>query len=158
MNGIPLTKVHIDLPHHWGTGGEALWAEDLGGDRFEIKNVPFCAYGLNFGDVVRATSDAGRLMPEIREVVRFSGHRTMRVFFDESYPEERRVALLEQLGPYGGNFERATASLFAIDIEPTGSYDAVYDQLAEWEKAGFLFFETCEARMPGSFDDRPTEH
>jgi hypothetical protein len=150
-----LTEIHIDLPLHWAAAGESLWAEDLGGDLFRIRNVPFFAYGLNFADIVRATSDAPDLKPEVREVVERSGHRTMRVFFDESYPEEKRVQLLEQLNLYHAYCEGAAAEQFAIGIKPTGSYEKVYEQLMEWENSGFLFFETCDARAPGSFDDKP---
>jgi hypothetical protein len=158
MTDEALTKIHIDLPLHWGASGESLWAEELGGDLFEIRNVPFFAYDLNFADVVRATSDAPNLKPEIREVVKRSGHRTLRVFFREAYPEDARADLLKELNRHQAYFERATAAGFAIDIEPSGSYENVYDQLLEWEKAGYLFFESCEARVPGSFDDKPTEH
>jgi len=152
-----LTKIHLDLPLHWGTGGESLWAEDLGGDLYRVRNVPFYAYGLNFADVVRATSDQPHLKPEVREVVERSGHRTLRVSFEESYPEDSRVELLKKLNEHKAYFERATSSYFAIDVEPEGSYEKVYDELMRWEGAGFLFFETCEERVPGSFDDKPEQ-
>ena len=32
---------------------------------------------------------------------------------------------------------------------------AVYDQLADYEEDGLLGFETCEARIDGSFDELP---
>lgn len=79
-----LTKVHIDLPHHWATGGESMWAVDLGEDLYELRNTPFHAYDLNFGDVVGATADSSELKPEIRSVVRRSGHSTIRLFFANS--------------------------------------------------------------------------
>lgn len=79
-----LTKVHIDLPNHWATGGESLWALPLGGDLYEIRNTPFHAYGLNWGNIVRAHSDNPKLKPEVREVVAESGNKTLRVFFDKS--------------------------------------------------------------------------
>jgi hypothetical protein len=150
-----LTKIHIGLPFHWGTGGESFWAEDLGDDLFRVRNVPFYAYGLNFFDVVRATADQPNLKPEIREVVEPGGHRTLRVSFAKSYPEDRRVELLKQLNEHQAYFEGATSSYFAIDVEPQGSYEKVCDQLTAWEDSGFLSFETCEARVPGSFDDKP---
>src|SRR5262249_4817112 len=78
-----LTKVHVELPNHGATGGESLWAKPLGDDLYQLDNVPFHAYGLNYGDVVRATEDSPELKPEIREVVRPSGHQTIRVFFEQ---------------------------------------------------------------------------
>jgi Domain of unknown function (DUF4265) len=69
-----LTKVHLDLPNHWWFKGESLWAKSLGNDLYEIQNVPYCAYGLNCGDVVRATTDNPELKPEVREVINKSGN------------------------------------------------------------------------------------
>jgi uncharacterized protein DUF4265 len=78
-----LTKVHVELPNNPDLGGESMWAVDLGDDLYELRNVAFQAYGLNFGDVVRATSDSPALKPEIRRVEERSGHRTLRVLFAE---------------------------------------------------------------------------
>ncbi len=153
MTEEKLTKLHIDLPQHWGTGGESLWAEELGSDLYRIRNVPFFAYGLNFYDVVRATAESPELKPEIREVVEPSGHKTLRILFPKSVASDEQVKLLDNLEKFKAGYERATATHVAIDIEPDGSYNDVYDQLQEWEEAGLLSFETCEARIDGSFDD-----
>lgn len=150
-----LTKVHIDLPHHWGTGGESLWVRPLGRDLYELRNVPFYAYDLNYLDVVHATEDAPDLKPSVRRVVRRSGHRTLRVFADETISPEHAVELLSTLQKSGASFERATARYFALDIEPNGDYDAITAQLEKWENDGLLAYETCEARVSGSFDDLP---
>ena len=63
------------------------------------------------------------------------------------------MKLLESLHEYKACYERATGIHVAIDIEPEGSYQDVCKKLWEWENAGFLSYETCEARIPGSFDD-----
>lgn len=148
-----LEKVHIDLPNHWATGGESLWALPLGGNRYEIRNVPFYAYGLNFGDVVEATSDRSDLKPEVRRVVARSGHQTLRVSFKKTVPEELRIELMQQLGALKASFERATKSYFAIDVEPDGDYQATRKQLDSWQEQGVLDYETCEPRVEDSFDD-----
>jgi hypothetical protein len=51
-----------------------MWAREIEGDLFAIKNLPFFAFGLNFDDVVRATpGDSG--LREVRAVVRRTGHQ-----------------------------------------------------------------------------------
>ena len=90
---VKLVRVHVDLPHHWATSGESMWARALGNDLYELDNVPFGAYGLNYGDVVFATPDGPGLAPEIRSVVELSGHRTLRVFFSDSVRQRRRFRL-----------------------------------------------------------------
>jgi hypothetical protein len=54
--GNPLAKVLVELREDAGTGGEQLWARPLGDDLYEIRNVPWYAYKLNWGDVVRCSS------------------------------------------------------------------------------------------------------
>jgi Domain of unknown function (DUF4265) len=148
---LNLTKVHIDLPNHWWFKGESLWAKSLGNDLYEIENVPFCAYGLNCGDVVHATADAPDLKPEIRSVVRRSGNQTLRVSFNVE--KEEQQPYLQGIEAKGAWIERAKPKFICISIPPDVSYEGVREYLNEQEAAGVLEYETCEARIPGSFDD-----
>lgn len=152
-----LEKVHIDLPNHWAIGGESMWVEPLGNDLYKIENVPFYAYGLNFHDVVRATSDSVELKPEIRELVKASGHRTFRVFFEKHLKREQQEEILSSMKDLTISYERANSIYFALDMQPEGNYQAIFDRLDELEQQNILGFETCEARVEGSFDDVPEE-
>jgi len=157
MSEENLEKIHIDLPNHWATGGESMWATPLGNDLYRIENVPFFSYGLNFLDVVHATPDNEDQIPEIRKVVTPSGRKTYRVMFKKDVSREEQVELLESLEQYDASYERADKINVAIDIKPTGDHIAVYDQLDAFENQNLLSFETCEARVEGSFDDIPEE-
>jgi hypothetical protein len=152
-----LTKVYVDLPNHWAAGGESMWAVDLGGDLYELRNTPFYSYDLNFRDVVRARAGSPDVKPEVSEVVRRSGHRTLRVVFEDALPVDRRVPLLESLRDLLVSVEGATDAFFALDLEPEADITRVRGQLDEWERNGWLTYETCEARVSGGFDDRPPE-
>jgi hypothetical protein len=152
MTDEQLTKVHVDLPNHWATGGESLWARYLGADRFRIENVPFYAYGLNYHDVIEARASAPELKPSVLRVLERSGHRTMRVFFQEEIPEDDRITCLSALARLHVSYERCSARYFALDLEPDVDVQAVRAQLDELEAAAVLSYETCEARVPGSFD------
>ena len=150
-------KVHIDLPNHPAIGGESFWADALGDDRYQLANIPFFAYGLNFKDIVRATPEGPDQILEIREVVEPSGHRTLRVLFDDEVDRERQAELLDVLRPLQATYERATGDKVAITVAPEGEYLDVYDQLDAWADDGLLDFETCHERVEGSFDDAPDE-
>lgn len=150
-----LTKIHVDLPNHWATGGESLWATDLGGDCYRIENVPFYAYGLNFHDVVVAKPKAPDLKPTILDVLERSGHRTIRIFFGKEIGEEARLSHLEELSRLHTSFERCHRSYFALDLEPQADLEAVERHLRQWIADGIAEYETCEARSIGSFDDTP---
>jgi len=150
-----LIKVHIDLPNHWGTGGESLWARDLGDDLYEIDNVPFYAYGINYNDVVRAIAKSPDLKPEVLEVVRHGGHRTLRIMFMNKRPAEEQAPYLSQIRKLGGNPERATDYYLSIDIPPAADYRTLCDLLSNFQDGDVLDYETCEERVAGSFDDVP---
>lgn len=155
MNEEELEKIHIGLPNHWATGGESFWATPLGNNLFRLENVPFYAYGLNFHDVVKATSESDELIPEILELVELSGHRTFRVFFEKSIDRQKQEEILNSMKDLTISYERANGIYFSLDMQPKGNYQAVFDRLDELEKENVLGFETCEARIEGSFDDLP---
>lgn len=149
------TKVYVDLPNHWTAGREFMWARPLGGDRYELRNLPFHAYDLNWGDIVQAVPNAPDEEPRVRRVIIRSGHQTLRVFFNETVPEERRLELVRSLKPLHVSFERATRSVFALDLEPRADMARVRVELDWWAESGWAEYETCEARIANSFDDAP---
>lgn len=146
-NGEKLAKVHVQV----GDIGESMWARPIEGDLFAIANLPFFAFGLNFGDVVHAPSIGG--VREIRRVVRPSGHQTVRLFFADDLHEEAQRQHLTALAALGGSYERGTVGLVAVDVPPSASYKAVVALLDRLQASGELEFETCEERRSGAFDD-----
>ncbi len=154
MSDEDLEKVYVDLPGHWHFEGESLWAKPVGDDLYEIRNVPFGAYGLNYGDVVRAVSRGPDLKPEVREVVKSSGRRTLRAFFPDLVQEDQTTYLKELQG-LGVEVERDDEKFVAIDIPPEVDYDSIFDYLEDLEGRDVLEFETCEMRVEGSFTSAP---
>lgn len=155
MNEDKLEKIHIDLPNHWAIGGESFWATPLGDDLFRLENVPFYAYGINFLDIVKATSESNESIPEIREIVKLSGHSTFRVFFEKNIDRQKQEEILNSMKKLTISYERASEIYFSLDMQPSGNYQAVFERLDELEKENILSFETCEERIKGSFDDLP---
>jgi uncharacterized protein DUF4265 len=152
-----LTKVVVDLPTPGGPSGESMWAKALGEDLYEIRNVPFFAYGLNFGDTVRAVSPAPDLKPVVIEVVRAGGFSTLRVWISEHVDPSDGHELMASLIDLHAYYESSTDDFFAISVEPEGDYEAVCERLLQWTNEGLLDYETCETRVEGSFDDAPSE-
>lgn len=150
-----LRKIVVPLPNHWAAERESMWARALGNGLFEIRSVPFYAYGLNHLDVVHAVESSADDEPVVLELVRASGHHTLRVYFNGTTRGSEHVELLRQLDGYQASFEHARAGHFAVDVQPDGDYAAVRARLDQWMRAGLLDYESCEARVPGSFDDHP---
>jgi hypothetical protein len=61
--GDPMVKIKVPLPPDDPSGGEAewMWADDDGESRFILRNVPVFAFGLSYGDTVKATNVEARL-------------------------------------------------------------------------------------------------
>lgn len=152
MSEENLEKVYVELPNHWAVGGESIWAKHLEYDLYQIDNIPFYAYGLNYLDIVKVDLSDETMKPTVLSVVKYSGHNTLRITFDDTSDNEQQVKLLEELKIFKVDIERANEQYVALSIEPDEDYDSVYDKLMELEQAGLLEFETCEARNPNNFD------
>jgi len=152
-----LVKVVVDLPHHWNTNGESMWARSLGNDLYELRNSPFSAYDLNYLDVVFAMSSEPGLKPRISRIERRSGHKTLRLIFMAATGRLERDKILARINELGATYENANSTLYSLDIPPTENYQSLCDELWNLEESGSLEYETCEARVPGSFDAAPTD-
>ena len=152
-----LVKVVVDLPHHWNTNGESMWARSLGNDLYELRNSPFSAYDLNYLDVVFAMSSEPGLKPQISRIERRSGHKTLRLIFMAATGRLERDKILVRINELGATYENANSTLYSLDIPPTENYQSLCDELWNLEESGSLEYETCEARVPGSFDAAPTD-
>ncbi len=129
----------------------------MGNNLYKIENVPFYAYGVNFHDIVRAIPNTPDSQPEVIEVVKYSGHRTLRVFFKKHISRDQQEEYLSTLASLTISYERMNSIYFSLDMQPNGDYQAVFDHLVALEEKDILEFETCEARVEGSFDSLPEE-
>ena len=149
-----LTKVIVHLPNHWYLKGESLWARALGRGLYEIKSIPFLAYDLNLGDVVRAKADSPDLKPEIRSLVRRSGNRTIRIIFNTT--EQKRNQLLGVLKKMGVRHEGMNEGRYVtLNIPPDADYEAIEEKLKDVRRRKVLSYETCEPREVRSYDAAP---
>jgi len=146
-DGQQRAKVHVQV----GGIGESMWARPIEGELFAIANLPFFAFGLNFGDIVVAPLVGG--VREVRAVMRPSGHQTLRLSFGAHVDDGMQREHLKAVEALGGSYERGTASLVAIDVPPSAPHDVIVALLDRLQASGELDFETCEARRLGAFDD-----
>jgi hypothetical protein len=140
-----LVKVFVDL-YDSPFETESFWAKPRGSELYELRNSPWYAFDLHFGDVVRAVPDRLGEKPRITEVVHRSGHKTLRVRFPAEVGESERLEMLQSLHPWRGFHENCNGRLYAVDVEPDGDYEAVCDHLSAWEQAGRLKYEAGTMR------------
>jgi hypothetical protein len=123
---IKLEKDEDDYPP---ADYEGLWAIPMGGSLFQIDNVPFFAKGIAYGDVVSAVAEQQEL--RFREVVRPSGHSTLRIIiYDEKDVPSVRALLEKQ----GCAIEQShIPGLISVDVPPSVSLAVLRSFLDEGE-------------------------
>ena len=139
-----LVKIIIDAyDETFGIGGEGLWAKPLGDNLYEIRNTPWHTFEVNWGDVVRAIPEKENQKPKFIEVVRQSGHRTLHIYFFKETTKDEKSSILDELHTWKASFENSDSSLYAIDFEPDGDFDAACDYLNKFELSGKLEYRTA---------------
>jgi len=98
---------------------ETLWATPLGQDLHQLDNSPFYAYSVSWKDIVYAPFDPEEQFPTFQRVFRKSGHKTIRIIFEESVTEgSGSKRLLQELVSLGCSYEGATETYICLDIPP----------------------------------------
>lgn len=155
-----LVELNVALPNHALASAESLWGDSIVGEdgHYVLRCIPLFAYGLNWGDVVLVSpSSDDRPTLSIDQVVRRSGHETVRLTFLRSTLPRDRGPMLETLCEFGLSYEGSPAQTIAVDVPPRADFRAVITLLRRWSEEGRCYFETGDARADGSFDDAPAE-
>ncbi|KFA89393.1 DUF4265 domain-containing protein [Archangium violaceum] len=101
---------------------ESMWATPVGNGLYRLGNIPFFASGVAYEDVVSAVrrDDGTR---GFVEVVRPSGHSTLRVIV---YEASEVPALRQELEALGCDTELShIPNLMAVDVPPAVPLDSV---------------------------------
>lgn len=119
---------------------ETPWAVPLGGDLYELANIPFSAYRVSESDIVQATKDTDDGFPVFRKIVKKSGNKTVRIIFEPPV-EDGNISdqILNQLVKIGCSYEGATKTYIGITIPPQIDLFEIRDFLEQhklqWEHA-----------------------
>ena len=105
-------------------GVETLWAAHLGDDLYELRNVPFLAYGYSELDVVTTVEVDGRRFVTGKSCA--SGHSTYRLILPVGTDAQLSAEMWRPLQELGCTYERANRRLIAIDVPPRTDVYAVY--------------------------------
>ncbi len=135
-------------PGEDGPEAEWVWAEPLGMSRYRLESSPFFAYGLSCGDVVRAVESAPGEPPEVLEVERKGGHRTIRVAlapqWDVGSPDVDRF--LDGFLEMGCTYEGLPPKLVALSVPADVDVAAVVERLQAPYRDGLLLWEWADPR------------
>jgi hypothetical protein len=118
---------------------EQLWARKVDDSHFELCCIPFFAYDLALGDIVR-TEPRGERKYMVAEVTQPSGRYVFRVFFGDSFYPRDEVA--GELATRGGLLEWSSTNLLAVDARDRVHAQELAAFLQEQEDLGRLIYET----------------
>lgn len=128
--------------------GETIFAKPLGGDRYEIDNIPFFAYDVALRDVVEAKRGADGALAAQRVVER-RGHSTFRLLLAPTtgLAWSSPTARLKHLRDLGCRYERGMpdGNLIALDIPPKVDLAMVRTIAEEGMDAGAWSYEEAHA-------------
>jgi Domain of unknown function (DUF4265) len=134
-------KVVIDISDpDMDVGAEGLWAVSLGNDVYEIRNSPWYARNINWGDWVRAVAPSDDESPIFESVVKRSGHRTIHLTFLDS-GLRLKEEILGELNKLGASYENNDSKMYALDCPPETDATTVIRYLEKLEGDNVLEFE-----------------
>ena len=114
--GSQSVKVFFVLEQNEGyppVGTEGLWATITPDGFYELDNIPFYAQEVSYKDVIQAMPDVDNAL-YFKQVIRRSGHSTVRVIVFDLNERDNLKRSLEELGcSWEGGSE---PSLIAVDI------------------------------------------
>lgn len=135
-----LVKLVIELPDSDdGITGERVWALPLGNDVYEIRNSPWNARNINWGDWVKAIAPSDDKWPVFVSIVSRSGHRTIHLHLHEA-GAPRREAILKQINRLGASYENSNNTMYAVDCPPEADPARIIQYLERLENEDAIHF------------------
>lgn len=112
-----------------GDNFEQLWTKRVGDDRFELSCIPFFAYDMALGDVVRADAATGYV---VQDVLERSGNGVVRVAVKRPQDVDAvHRRLHDLLGRLEYLCEWFAPGYVAVSIEPGRSHDEFFAGLTD---------------------------
>jgi len=144
-------RVMLDIPAS-GVRSEGLWAIPTDKpDHYEVNNIPYHAYGINAHDIVRCTAPPER---RVLEVVKPSGHRTLRIAFQRGTEIDVMNTVVKSLVQKGGHPDLGFPGFLSLDVAPDKDYNQIFTYLEDLNDQGLLEFESAEQQVEGSFSPK----
>ena len=144
-----MARVTFELePNAWhGHATERLWAERVGSDTYRLRNSPFYAKNVSFGDIVTAEqTDDGQLL--FTGTALRGGHSTYRIVPAVAPSTDRFTEFWAPLRERGCSYEGVEGKLLSADVPPRADIHEVYRLLQAGEDAGVWDFEEGHCGHP----------
>lgn len=131
--------MNLEADNLAGATTETLWAEAKGNDVYSLRNTPFYALGVSFGDLIKAKLVDGALL--FAGIVKHNGHSTYQVLLRVPKDDPEVTRMLADLCKLHCNVEFASERFLAIDVKPNANIFAVYSELERVEALKLISFQ-----------------
>lgn len=124
--------LQIDLETHGSMPGrqEQVWAKQLDATRFELRSIPFFAYGMAPGDVLETTPDLA-----LKSVIRGRNH-VLRIALPREIAAEYHERIHGELVALDLNHEWKATGYVAIELPDSSVPPTIQSLLAEVQQRG----------------------
>lgn len=116
---------------------EQIWAKKMGGNTFIVCCIPFFAYNISLGDLVKTNDDY-----VIERVLAESGNTVFRIWFLDYNNLTARADILNSILDFGVEMEWSSDNLLAISVNDSKLAQNVADYLMHCESEGRLVYDT----------------
>ena len=140
-------KVWLNLPEGWhGHGKEGLWCEEIGVDKYLLRNTPFYASGLSLNDEILANFNEQVNLIIFEKILKKSGHSTYRCMVgpERSKALQKYIDKLNEMDCWYESAIIGELELFAFDVPPHVDIELVYKVLDDGLKSGVWDFEEAD--------------
>ena len=117
---------------------ERLWADAVGDGLYKLTNVPFLAYNLNIGDIVRCTRGSDEELV-VDEVVERSGTGTLRLFFAKEASDEEIESVLAVFEGIPAKIEKGRREHWAVATKTAENLKIAVERLRQLSSPRFDF-------------------
>ncbi|MEP6467393.1 MAG: DUF4265 domain-containing protein [Parafilimonas sp.] len=150
MSTEGLIKIRIPLlKTDWHSyASETLWTFPLGDSQYELRNSPFFANELSYGDVVYAEIEDEGDFPLFKFVVTRSGHSTYRIVLEEKSTLKDFEKYIKPLNEIGCSTEGFKEQQFTVDVPDTTNIFEAFKLLQVGEDEGIWFFSSAHVGHP----------
>jgi hypothetical protein len=133
---------------------ESLWVRKLRGRQFRLAAIPFYAYNMSLGDIVRCVPDDEGLGLFIEEVVKKSGNRTVRVAFwaEKAGNHPEAIKFRDFLKENGLRWDYNGVRLFAINVSSEDVYQTILTRLKEIPEGAQMKWEDGDPQPERNLD------
>ena len=126
-----------------GKSVESFWVKKIRGRQYEVCTIPFFAYNVSLGDIVRCAPDEDGEGLFVERVLKKSGNRTVRIAFKAveggRHPEALKFRQWLQRNKH--DFDYNDIRLFSINVPSDEVYARIQARLKKINESAQMVWE-----------------